>query len=76
MQKLSIAIALSLLVLAYSQRGSIVLALLPGLTDRAMAANATEDLVDGLHVALCGAGGPMPDSQRSGACVAVVAGKQ
>ena len=34
------------------------------------------DLGDGLHVTLCGAGGPMPDAKRSGPCVAVAAGKR
>lgn len=41
--------------------------------------NATLDpigaLPDGLHVTLCGAGGPLPDTKRSPACVAVIAGK-
>jgi ribonuclease Z len=32
------------------------------------------DLGDGLHVTLCGAGGPLPDTKRSGPCVAVAAG--
>lgn len=35
----------------------------------------TDDLEDGLHVILCGAGGPMPDPKRSGPCVAVIAGE-
>jgi ribonuclease Z len=34
----------------------------------------TSEMEDGLHVILCGAGGPMPDPKRSGPCVAVVAG--
>ena len=34
----------------------------------------TGELEDGLHIILCGAGGPMPDPKRSGPCVAVVAG--
>lgn len=34
----------------------------------------TDELEDGLHIILCGAGGPMPDPKRSGPCVAVVAG--
>jgi ribonuclease Z len=42
--------------------------------ERAMTADPIGDLPDGLHVALCGAGGPLPDAERSGACVAVVAG--
>src|SRR6267378_6695288 len=43
--------------------------------ERALAADAIADLPDGLHVALCGAGGPMPSANRSGPCVAVVAGR-
>jgi ribonuclease Z len=30
---------------------------------------------DGLHVALCGAGGPLPDPKRSGPCLVVLAGE-
>lgn len=33
-------------------------------------------LPDGLHVGLCGAGSPFPDSLRSGPCTVVVAGKR
>lgn len=33
-------------------------------------------LPDSLNVVLCGAGGPMPDLQRSGPCAVVIAGKQ
>jgi len=35
----------------------------------------TNELEDGLHIILCGAGGPMPDPKRSGPCVAVIAGE-
>jgi len=38
--------------------------------ESAMSADATAELDDGLHVALCGAGGPMTDPRRSGPCVA------
>ena len=38
--------------------------------------NQVERLEDGLHVALCGAGGPMPSPRASGPCVVVVAGDQ
>ena len=41
-----------------------------------MSANALTELDDGLHLALCGAGGPMPAPKASGACVIVVAGKR
>src|SRR5882672_8503082 len=43
--------------------------------ERALAADPIADLPDGLHVALCGAGGPMRSANRSGPCVAVVAGR-
>lgn len=34
------------------------------------------ELPDGLHVYMCGAGSPMPDVQRAGPCVGVVAGQR
>lgn len=34
------------------------------------------NLPDGLHVALCGAGAPLPDPHRAGPCTAVLAGKR
>ena len=50
------------------------------LMSRQLAANFASDLIqelpDGLHVALCGAGSPLPDPARSGPCTAVVAGGQ
>lgn len=46
--------------------------------ERTVAANINRDtlrdLPDGLHVLLCGAGGPLVDINRSGPCVAVQAG--
>jgi ribonuclease Z len=42
---------------------------------RTMSADPIRELPDGLHVLLCGAGGPLPDPVRSGPCVAVVAGE-
>jgi ribonuclease Z len=50
------------------------------LVERQVAANATasllDELPDGLHAALCGAGSPLPDPDRSGPCVAVIAGSR
>ncbi|HPG26993.1 MAG: MBL fold metallo-hydrolase [Spirochaetaceae bacterium] len=37
-------------------------------------ADAVGALPDGLHVTLCGAGGPLPDPKRSAPCTAIVAG--
>jgi ribonuclease Z len=67
-------VALSLA--GYALRAAITLRLV----ERQVAANAAtsllDELPDGLHVALCGAGSPLPDPARSGPCVAVVAGKR
>lgn len=43
--------------------------------DKRIGQSMTDDLEEGLHVILCGAGGPMPDPKRSGPCVAVIAGE-
>lgn len=37
--------------------------------------DATADLPDGLHVAICGAGSPLPDPTRAGPCSLVIAGR-
>ncbi|MEZ5679738.1 MAG: MBL fold metallo-hydrolase [Erythrobacter sp.] len=49
------------------------------LFDRAVETNvgrdATADLPDGIHAYLCGSGSPMPDAERAGPCIGVLAGK-
>lgn len=49
------------------------------LYERAAAArvgrDATKALPDGLHVALCGTGSPLPNRDRAGACNVIIAGK-
>jgi len=60
----------------YSQRAFIAeKIMLKGLEAR-LAQDASGELSDGLHLTLCGAGGPMPAPNASGPCVAVVAGEQ
>lgn len=48
--------------------------------DRAVEQNVGVDrsaaLPDGLHVYVCGSGSPMPDADRAGPCLAVLAGRQ
>ena len=39
-----------------------------------LGANSVSELEDGLHIVLCGAGSPLPDPQRSGPCVLIIAG--
>lgn len=77
MRKPSIVLLVGLIVAAafWSLRGPIAMWMM----ERGLARNITRDpvetLPDGLHVLLCGAGGPLPDPQRSGPCVAVIAGR-
>lgn len=58
----------------YSQRGTIAERVMARLAPAMMAANTLASLEDGLHVTVCGAGGPLPDAVRSGPCLAVSAG--
>ena len=57
----------------YLFRGPIALRAVQVGVQRAMTSDAIAALPDGLHVVLCGAGGPLPDPERSGPCVAVIA---
>lgn len=78
MKKLLIAL-IALMVIAaggYSQRAPIAERLMAMALPARMGMDQVAALEDGLHVALCGAGGPMPAPKASGPCVAVVAGEQ
>lgn len=71
-----VLIACSLMALGYHQRAKFAERLLAkGLPGR-LSANTVADLEDGLHITLCGAGGPMPAPKASGPCVVIVAGTQ
>ena len=74
MKKLLVVVAI-LAVVIYTQRGPIAERIMARGAQAAMNADVVGELGDGLHVALCGAGGPLPDPKRSGPCVLVVAGK-
>ncbi|MFO0689659.1 MAG: MBL fold metallo-hydrolase [Myxococcota bacterium] len=58
----------------WSCRAPIALRVMDRGLARTMRADPIAALPDGLHVLLCGAGGPLPDPVRSGPCAAVVAG--
>ena len=78
MKKTLIAVGIIAVValLAYSQRATIATRLLTAGLDSRMGADITDTFEDGLHLALCGAGGPLPAPNASGPCVAVVAGNR
>lgn len=63
------------LVLTFFQ-GAIAKRIMRAGLERAQAADSIAERPDGLHVVLCGAGGPLPDPVRSGPCVAVIAGQR
>ena len=69
-----IAVLATMGLLAIAACGPIATRVMRAGAERTLSADPIADLPDGLHVALCGAGGPMPSPHRSGPCVAVVAG--
>ena len=71
-----LAVIALIAVLVYSQRATIATRIFAKGLETRMAADAMSELEDGLHLALCGAGGPLPAPKASGPCVAVVAGKR
>ena len=63
-----------LLAVGYTFQEKLVLTVMQRIAENRMAASAMDDLPDGLHVILCGAGSPLADERRSGPCTAVLAG--
>ncbi len=77
MKKIAIGIfivALSVGVFSYAFRKTIAVTMMERIVTQNLQSPPIDQLPDGLHVALCGAGSPLPDLSRSGPCVAVVAG--
>ncbi len=71
-----LASLLAVTMLAYSQRATIATRIMERGLESRLGADRIAELDDGLHLALCGAGGPLPAPNASGPCVAVIAGKQ
>jgi ribonuclease Z len=74
-------ILVGLLVLAalvagglYVMRGQIAIAIFRQAVAHGMAQNTIEAVPDGLSAAFCGTGSPLPDRQRAGPCLAIIAG--
>ena len=68
-----VAVALMGAVVAWAWQ-PMMLSLLQAVAVTRIAADRSLELEDGLHVGLCGAGSPMPDERRLGACAVVMAG--
>ena len=73
---IGLAVAVLAVMIGYGQRVTIAEKLVAAAVPRQMATNQVESLGDGLHVVLCGAGGPMPAPRASGPCVGIVAGNR
>lgn len=70
-----LALAVIVAGVAWTQRVPLALAMVERGVARNLASPRFSALPDGLHVALCGAGGPLADPRRSGPCVLVRAGR-
>jgi ribonuclease Z len=70
------AVVIVALGIAYAFRTQITTHMLENILARNLGTDFIAELPDGLHVALCGAGSPLPDPNRSGPCVAVIAGRR
>jgi ribonuclease Z len=58
----------------YANRGSLAVGMMRRVVESNLSSTLLDELPDGLHVALCGAGSPLPDPSRAGPCAAVIAG--
>jgi len=76
--RLALALAVAVLATAglYLCRGALGVALARQVAPGRLAADLLNELPDGLHLGLCGAGSPFPDARRAGPCTAVVAGQR
>ena len=73
---LGVMLLLALLSAGWFARERIALDLYQRGAARAMATNSLDGLPDGLHAAFCGTGSPLPDPERAGPCLAIIAGKR
>lgn len=74
MPRILLLLALVCAVAVYAFRDRLATSIVTRAVQNAMSSSALDTLPEGLHVAVCGAGSPMPDPKRSGPCLAVIAG--
>lgn len=72
---IGMAAVAALLIAAAALQPRIGGALMSAAFSARVGADLTATLPDGLHVALCGTGAPLPDPSRAGPCNVVIAGK-
>lgn len=71
-----VAVVLIVGGLAYAFRVPLAVRIMERVVRQNLESSLLDEVPDGLHVALCGAGSPLPDPERSGPCVAVIAGRK
>ena len=69
-----LSVVFLVLIVVYVFRGPLTLGAMDRVVATRMGTSLLDELPDGLHVALCGAGSPLPDPIRSGPCSAIIAG--
>lgn len=57
-------------------RGQIAVAVTKKALPRRIAADPVSSLPDGLHIAICGSGSPIPDEERGNPCTAVIVNRK
>ena len=70
------ALALIAVIAVKTQQARIGTSLFERAVGERVGRDTTASLPDGLHIALCGAGSPLPNPSRAGPCNVVIAGKQ
>lgn len=69
----SILVVAAIVVVSF--QGQIGTSLYRAAANKRAGADATANLPDGLHIALCGTGSPLPNPTRAGPCNVVIAGR-
>ena len=72
----ALALALAAGAGAYAFRRALGEAAFARAAQHTVGRDRAAELPDGLHVYLCGSGGPMPDAARAGPCLGVLAGQR
>jgi len=67
------AVTLAIMLGLTAFKNQIALYLFQQTIERQVSWDIRDDLPEGLHVAFCGTGSPLPDPGRGGACTAVIA---
>jgi ribonuclease Z len=71
----AVVVAIAAVLVVWVFRSTIAVRVMSAAVENGLLADPIGDLPDGLHVTLCGAGGPFPDPDRSAPCLAIVAGR-